>query len=388
VTDATRVQRVRVSHIAARIHDELDSIGQPVAFAHRFATLEPVHGLPVSLPFGRGLEPDTDFWSKIAERRLSPPVSEYLAVKLRKAGVPLRYRGTLDKARSGASPEREAPFHVPRLEAHLHPFGVVAMTTVDVFWAELASLELAARAVGTLETEPVTVTIGNCGWQSTIGRAATDSARVLSKLLAQPGAGQTWDTPTHRLSTVISGVFDRRSVTMPTANSPLHVALHQLSAGDEDIADPHSAFVAQWTGAGYTWPPTNLVYMLAQGTSVLSARMDAATRGGQELRTTEQHRHLLLLLAYLVVSAGLVRAAQDTRSVLLPEWARSTAVRLGRLFGPGKPYIDWGLNPRALLLRIDASEDVTRLLGEPLTPNPRYSVADYRAAEAALRCRL
>jgi hypothetical protein len=74
---------------------------------------------------------------------------------------------------------------------------------------------------------------------------------------------------------------------------------------------------------------------------------------------------------------GLVRAAKASQSSLFPEWAKTTAKRLGLLFGPGQVYLDWGLVPRALLLRIGATEDIAQVLGGKPTPNPDYPLPDY-----------
>jgi hypothetical protein len=362
----TRVTRLRVSHVSTRIHDRLQVIGQPVAFAQRLSSLAPVHGLDVALPFGDGLPVDTDFWSRIAERRLTVPVPESIAPKLRTAGIPLRYRGTLETAAD-----------VPRLEAHLHPFGVVAMTTVDLRWSEPMPLGDVWRAVDRLDGESATIVLSDARRATTLGQAAADAATGLVGLLTLAGIGEALDLPPHRLVTVISGVGDVPPVAMPTANSPVHLALHHLSAGDRVIAEPATAFVAQWTGAGYSWPATNLLYMLDRGTSLLPEDVAAAAPAEPGQRTADQHRHLLLLLAYLNVTTGLVRAARTKQPGLLQAWADTAAKRLGRLFGPGREYLDWGLAPRALLMRTGASEDVAGTLGVALMPNPNYPVPDY-----------
>jgi hypothetical protein len=361
----THVKRLRVSRIAARINDDLQVIGQPVAFAHRLASLEPVRGLRVGLPYGDDLPVDNDFWTRIAERRLTIPVPEEIAPKLRRACIPLRYRGTLAAAAD-----------VPRLEAHLHPFGVVAMTAVDLHWPEPVSLEQVWQQVDQLENEPATVTVGEDKRTTTLGQAAPEAAQCIVDLLTDPGASETLVLPPHRLVTVISGVIDQPPATMPTANSPLHLALHHLSAGDQVVAEPKTAFVPQWSGSGYTWPAASLLYMLDRGTSQLSAEITAVP-DGRVLRTADRHRKLLLLVGYLTATAGLVRAAETSQSSLFPSWATHTAKRLGALFGPGEGYRDWGLAPQALLLRIGATEEIARRRGAALTRNENYPVPDY-----------
>ena len=74
------------------------------------------------------------------------------------------------------------------------------------------------------------------------------------------------------LMTVISGDIAKPLKAMPTARSPLYQALHWLSADDsvQGLPAPASAFVPQWNGVGYSWPPSSLVYMLRSGTSTLS----------------------------------------------------------------------------------------------------------------------
>jgi hypothetical protein len=357
------VTRLRISHVAAHIHDSLDTIGAPVAFARRMASLEPVGGLPVSLPFGDQLPTDTAFWSRIAERELAVPVSQDVAPKLRRAGVPLRCRGTL-----------AVDAEVPRLEAHLHPFGVVAMTTVDLRWPEPVTLDEVWQPVRQLAGQPATVTLGTRRRTTTLGQAAADATEELTALLSRPGRGSSWDLPPYQISTVISSATDQPMTAMPVANSPLHLALHRLSGGDEVFAEPASAFVAQWSGAGYTWPASNLLYLLDHGLSLLSA---AAASPAPAPTAAERHRTLLLLVAYLTAAVGLVRAARSSRSELVREWAATAAKRLGMLFGPGRGFLDWGLVPRALMLRAGASEDVAQVLGAPLTANADYPTPAY-----------
>lgn len=364
----TQLRRLRVSRVGAKIHDRLQEIGEPVAFAQRLAHPQPVRGLPVSLPFAEDLPTDLAFWSRIAERKLQLPVPGDVAPKLRRAGVPLRYRASLSTAA-----------RAPRLEAHLHPFGVVALATVDIEWDQPVPLEQARTVVDQLEAMPATVTVGDVAADTTLQDAATACAEALVQLLSVPGHGQAWELPSHRLVTVISGVTEEPVTEMPAPHSALHLALHRLSAGDQAVADPATAFVAQWTGAGYAWPTTSMLYMLSRGTTLLAAEAEAAVdeRPSNAPTAADRHRQLLLLIAHLTASTGLVRAAQASGSNLIQEWGRTAAQRLGLLFGPGQDFLDWGQVPQALLLRTGAVGPVAQVRGEPLTPNPYYPVPDY-----------
>lgn len=362
----TQLRRLRISRVGAKIHDQLQEIGEPVAFAQRLAHPQPLRGLPVGLPFAEDLPTDLTFWSRIAERKLQLPVPENIAPKLRRAGVPLRYRASLSTAA-----------RAPRLEAHLHPFGVAALTTVDLEWDQPVSLEQARQSLDQLEATPATVTVGDVNADTTLQDAATACAETLVQLLSDPGQGQAWELPGHRLVTVISGVVEEPLTEMPAPHSPLHLALHRLSAGDQAVADPATAFVAQWTGAGYAWPTTSMLYMLSRGTALLAAEAAADERPSNAPTAADRHRQLLLLIAYITASAGLVRAAQSSGSNLIQEWGRTAAKRLGLLFGPGQDFLDWGQVPQALLLRTGAVEPVAQLRGEPLTSNPHYPVPDY-----------
>jgi hypothetical protein len=372
MSHTAEVTRLRVSHVSARIHDSLREIGEPVAFGHRLATLGDVRGLPLELPFGPTLAVDSDFWSTLDNNKTAPiPVPEDVAPRLRRAGVPLRVRGTLTCAE-----------HEPRLELHLHPFGVVAMTTVDLSWTDPVRLDVVSDRVRELEIRPAEVSVGPVHRTAPVGRAAEEAARAVVDLLTVPGSGQSWDPPGHRLATVISGRIDPPVHAMPLPNSPLHVALHRLCGGGSAVSTPGKAFVAQWTGSEYTWPSESLVYMLDQGTAILASEMADSSFAGQLNSTGDRHRRLLLMISFLTATTGLLRATPSSQSGLFPDWADTFARLFGRLFGPAFDFRKWGLMPRILLERMGANEVVEQRLGAPLTAKPEYPTPDYPAAAA------
>lgn len=374
-----QVTRLRVSYIAAYIHDGLHEIGEAVAFAQRLANPQPVRGLPISLPFGDGLQVDTEFWSLITEMpeiALRAQITEEMARKFRRAGVPLRYRGSL------AMVEDKDGVEPPRLEAHLHPFGVAVMATVDLTWPEPIAMEdhgEVTQRVRELGDMSAVMSVAGRETETKFGRAAAMAAAQLVGLLTTDGQGAAWEISAHRLATVISGTVSEPLKAMPTAQSPLHLALHWLSADDKVIGvpPPASAFVAQWDGRGYSWPPGSLVYMLKSGTSALSSEAAVAKRTGIEPRTADRHRLLLLQLAYIIAFSGLIHAAQARTSPLLVEWAKTAAKHLGRLYGPAELYAIWGLVPRSLMLRTDVGADIEHILGAGLDVRENYPVSEY-----------
>ena len=357
------VSRVRVSHIAGQIHNRLlPEIGAPNQFEDRLCNPNQVVGLPVSLPFEPALQVDRAFWETNAERTLSVPVEN--TPPLRRAAVPLRYSGKLDTAAD-----------TPRLEAHLHPFGIVVSTTVDLLWPEGADLKQAWARVDALENQPATVRVGDDARTTTLGKAAKEATSALISRLTNHGIGNSWDMPRHRLTTVISGKFQKQLGSMPAANSALHKALHYLSGGPQGVASPANSFVSQWLHSEYGWPPDSLVYMLDCGTATLSAAA-ADTKSSDEAQpeywesTSDRHRRLLLTLAYVTALASLVKvgASGAANSEYFPAWAKGAADRLGRLYGPAEVYKDWGLVPRAFLLRTGAIDDVNALRVDALKP--------------------
>ena len=363
---------IRVSYVAGQIHDRLQLIGQPTAFADRLSSLEPIHGLGVTLPFAHDAPVDTSFWLRIADRQqVELPLSSAVAAGLRRSGIPLRHRASL------AVPP---PITLPRLELHMHPFGVMGICSVDLSWSPPRPLEEVPAELGNAEAKLVSVTVGAETRQCLVGEVASLAASWTVDLLSNPGVGITRAIPVHRVATVISGTLSRPLEALPAPNSALHLALHQLSSGGSIVAQPSSAFVAQWSGLGYEWPITSLLYMLDRGTALLAHEaVEAALRSG-DVPTSERHRRNVLLVAYISALTGLIRAADMSQPSYFREWAKTAGKTLGRLFGPGSDYRDWGLVPRAYLTRTGSADDVARKLGMPLVPNPNFPVTAYPGA--------
>jgi hypothetical protein len=343
------VTRIRVSHIAGQIRGDLpDQIGLPNEFETLLASRDrEVCGLPVTLPFDLSLAVDTAFWVRNTGNSLSKP--EASAGLLRSAAVPLRYCGQVETAT-----------YAPRLEAHLHPFGIVAFITVDVCWPEPVTIEVASQRVLELEGQPATVTVGPKQSETCYGTAATAAINSLADLLTNAPDGNAYDTPSHRLTTVISGMANGQLDVIPPAGGQLNVALHSLSAGFGLMPQPQNAFVRQWTNADYRWPPSSLVYMLDIGSAALSSAVERAVSRGLE-SASAHHRRLLLTLAYITALAGLVHVdvgVPDARSDFFTDWANRAAARLGWLYGPAWVYRDWGLVPREFLLRTGVTADI------------------------------
>jgi len=369
-----QVTRLRISYVAARIHDRLEEISDAEAFERLLTDPRPVRGLEIGLPFGDEFPVATKVWSRVTEgKALRTPLP---ADKLRLAGVPLRYRGGL------ALTEDIADIEVPILEAHLHPFGIAVMTTVDLAWPAPVPLgEDVTERLQEIGDVPAVVTVADQVAETALDQAAEMAATNLVGLLTDGDKGNVWDTPPHRLATVISGTITEPLAAMPAARSPLHLALHSLSAYQDvpAVPKPADAFVAQWNGAGgYGWPPWHLIYMLKNGTCVLSAEAAMLKRRGRSESAGDRHRSLLLQLAFITALCGLVHAAREHTSRYLDAFAETAAMHLGRLYGPASQYDEWGLIPQALMRRTDVSSDVKHILEKGLKRNKNYRMYKYR----------
>lgn len=359
------VSRLRVSYVAATVNDGIKDIGGPQAFAQRLRSLAPVQGLPVTLPFEKHLPIDLEFWTHITDGApLTAPISDDLAPKLRRAGLPLRVHG---QVRLGAVPAEPA-VSAPRLELHLHPFGVAAAFTVDLSWTRTVPLSVAEEGLRAIEDAQAHVALGGTQNDGAIKTAVTAATGMAVNLLAGTGSG-TWPSTAQRIATVVQGGPPIEK--MPRGGSDLHLALHKLSSGGAAPAAPSTAFVATWTGAAYGWPSNNLVYVLDSGAALLPS--DSATGN----RASDHHRRVTLTAMYVGALSQLVRTAPKSSNAFFPEWARTAANHLGRLYGPSRAYRDWGLTPRALMDRAGLSEDVRAVLGIPLTPSAEFTMEPY-----------
>jgi hypothetical protein len=119
--------------------------------------------------------------------------------------------------------------------------------------------------------------------------------------------------------------------------------------------------------------------MLDRGTALLAREFAADTLGPADVSTSDRHRRNVLLVAYVSALGGLIRAADMSRPSYFREWAKTAGKTLGRLFGPGSDYKDWGLVPRAYLTRTGLADDVADKLGTPLVPNANFPVTTYPA---------
>jgi hypothetical protein len=356
------VTRLRVSYVATRIHDDL-VLGQPEMFAELFVAPRPVQGVQLGLPFGPQAPVDAHFWGSLAEWRPREQLSIEDGRKLRRAGVPLRHRGGLAAKVEG-----------PRLELHVHPFGVVALTTIDLMWPESCPLSDVWTRVGQMRDLPARATVGGESHETEVAAAAPIAAEVLLERLARM-KGSTWEVPDHRIATVIDGSVHGVPIAMPPARGPVHIAVHRLSAGGDVIPEPGSAFVAQWSGAGFAWAPARLVYMLDAGTSIVSPAEVSSRPSDPGVSLGARHRRAALLLGHVTASVGLVRAAPKAASMYFQSWAKTAADRLGRLYGPATANDDWGLETRSYLTRLGAVQDIGTFRGSPLTekyPSPPY----------------
>jgi hypothetical protein len=341
----------------------MQGVGNPDAFAALFAAPAPVNGVSLELPFDPDNAPvDTAFWSALAEWKTKSALTLDDGRRLRRAAVPLRHRGALT-----------AQVVTPRLEAHVHPFGIGVLSTFDLTWEPPLPLSEVWEEIDQASKQPAQGTLGGVIFKSTLSNATQVGAATLLKAFESP-AGHTWPVGDHRIATVIDGVVAGAPKGMPVAKDAVHVAIHRLSAGGLVLPPPGNAFVAQWSGASFDWAPERLVYMLDVGSSLISP---AAIEGpfSATYSTSAHHRRIVLLLSHVTAAVGLVRATPLTQSPYFEDWGKKAADRLGRLYGPANASDDWGLETRSYLARIGAVQEVGDLRGSALTekfPSPPY----------------
>lgn len=352
--EETLVARLRLSQVATRIHDHLAHVGLPGEFQEILAARRPVSGIEVTLPYSDDTPVDTAFWSTIAENRsLSQTVNEALAKILRRHGVPLRHRAAveIDNPPGGAS---AGPSYA---EVHLHPFGAVGVTTIDIVWRDALPLAEVWSLVDEMQSTAARITVANAEIATTVGEGSAAVARRVVEVVAEPG-GREWIVPSdYRIVSVIDGSVRPLPAAMPPPSSAMHGALHYLCGGTDPLASPGDAFVPLWSGANFDWSPTQLVYMLDRGAAVwsLPTPRPSETAGGR-------HRRLVLLLAHVTATVGLVIASQESANVLFSEWARIAAQRLARLYGPSSTLTVLGLETRRYVNNTQVRQVIEQVL--------------------------
>jgi hypothetical protein len=365
------VEYLSLSIVATRVHTRLKpEVRGPSAFEERFTTLAPVEGLNVELPFGSGV--DERFWLELAET--SPPftgIKGTFARTLRHHGVPLRIPGKLHV--NGV--QRAS------LELHLHPFGAVALATVDVLWDPAVPFGDLAGQIEELLKRPATVLLRQPR-EASVAESARVAVNQLIDLLAEP-EGTSVVEKDIRIVTIIRGTIDPVPDAMPVAGDTLFSALYQLAGGMTPNPPPPSGLlVAQWERGVYWWNPTFLLNMLDCGAALFSAHEMQVAPDDKETNLRARHRRLLLLMAHLSASVGLVRVS-STAGNPIKKWGEEAAKRLGRLYGPAMKFMEPSLEPQAYLDRIQASTLVAAITGSPLTSKVQALLPPYPTGSAA-----
>ena len=372
--DGSRIERLRVSYIATRIHARLcDEIRHPDAFAELF-TRAPVmvQELRLTLPYEINVpSADSRFTSEIAEcPSLKTMPDGPLSKKFRRAGIPLRHQCRLEV---GASPSPELARLA--LEARVHPFGIVTIATADLLWSPRVSLAQAQGRVEDLQQAKVTANVARVRIKTILSSAAAEAANALVQKLSNDGNAAT-SIPDYRIATIIAASVDQDPAAMPAHQGPVHQALHFLSCGGDALTLLDDALVAQWNGNRFVWVPIVLVYMRDEGATTWSVAKAKNLPKRQDERTSTRHRQLVLLLSHITASIGLIDARSDPRSQYFDSWAKDAANRMGRLYGPAMKQMKPGLEARAFLQHIPrAIRDIECVKGCKLTevtPAPPY----------------
>ena len=360
-----KVSFIRSSYVSVRVHDGLVSdLGSDEHFLQRLVDLKAIRGWPVTLPFAKNLPIDSGFWSMAAETPLQGPVSLQQAGKLREHFVPLRWANAVVAGKKS-----------PRIEVHLHRFGVVAIATLNLQWERSLPLEEVWSRLAGAEAQSLRVTIGTQAIDTTVREAAREVAISLADNLEEEQSSVLTDCSTRRLVTIIDGESDAPFNKMPPENSPLHVALHHLASGDSVIAAPAAAFVPQWTMAGYAFPPNKMVYALSGGSASL---IEAAIRRQPgEVTASDWHRERTLLTAYVCALADLVLTAPESTSGAFRAWEERAAPTLARLYSPARRFLEWGHDPSAILARTGAVTGLRDALDGKLFFNVDFPIGPY-----------
>ena len=359
------VSAIRASYVTARVHDHLaNDLRDEDKFAERLVDLNAIKGWPVALPFAKDLPIDTRFWSTVAQSNVQVPVPLEQAKRLRRAFVPLRWASAVVAGETA-----------PRIEVHLHRFGVVAIATIDLAWEAPVPVEEVWRRLADIEKHSLEIKIGASPCSTTVRDASLEVAIGLAAELEAGPCSTTAVSSTRRIVTVIDGKSDDPSREMPPDNSPLHIALHRLAGGNDAIAAPATAFVPQWTQAGYRFPPSRMMYALSAGSANLIETAIRPESG--EVRASDWHRERTLMTAYVCALADLVVAAPNSQVGTFQAWARLGAATLGRLYGPAGNYLEWGQYPAAILTRSGAITAVRDALDGKLFSNENFPVGPY-----------
>lgn len=360
-----KVSAIRASYVTAHVHDRLaDDLGGDAEFAQRLVDLKPICGRTVTLPFTKDLPVDMQFWSRIAQHPVQLTVSPNHAKDLRRAFVPLRWANAVVTGKIS-----------PRIEVHLHRFGIVAIATIDLTWEKTVPVEEVWNRLAETEEQALQVTIGTATSITTIRNSSRDFATHLAVGIQKEPSSISTVLSTRRIVTIINCKSDAPLQEMPSDNSPLHIALHRLASGDDAIAAPAAAFVPQWTMAGYAFPPSRMMYALSAGCANL---IEPAIRTQSGIaRSSDWHRERTLMTAYVCALADLVVTAPSSHSSAFQAWASLGAQTLARLYGPSQNYLEWGQYPAAILARAGAITAVREALGGKLFPNVDFPIGLY-----------
>lgn len=361
------VTAIRASYLTVCVHDQLSSaLGSDEQFVQRLVDLKDIRRQQVGLPFAKDLPVDSRFWSKVAEEAVQVPVSPEKAKRLRRHFVPLRWADAVVTGKV-----------LPRIEAHLHRFGVVAIATVDLTWETPVPFEEVWSRLAEAESQGLRAALGTHTQftDTTVRDASRAFAMSLAEEIQDEPASIFTEPLTRRIVTVIDGKSDAPFQEMPPANSPFHIALHHLASGEDVIAAPAAAFVPQWNMAGYVFPPSRMMYTLSAGSASL---IESAIRPPSgELYASNWHRERTLITAYVCALADLVESAPQSTSGAFRAWAGLAAQTLARLYGPSRDYLEWGQYPAAILTRTGAITAVRDALGGKLSSNVDFPVSPY-----------
>jgi hypothetical protein len=379
-TEELAVRRIRVSYVGACAHDRLVGIGAPEAYSSLLLAPAPISGLDVSLPFDASAsspqsDPNWVFWSKVSETTgLKAPRTIEQARKLSRAAIPLRHRAPFNESRHLPAPTAgsDALWSLKQglarasLELHLLPFGLATLVTADVYSPTGTTIDTALGLLDDLEGWPFRLGIGSQEVETTVSESASRALELGTELVGHP-EGNIWRLPTHRVVTIIDASQGELPPEMPLPSSKWHEAVHRLANGGLNVASPDAAFVPRWTGTGFNWSPADWVYMLDRGSSIVVAPAALTMPTNKLATTSSRHRRMALLIAHVTACAALVSAASGSESPYFPEWARTAALRLGRLYGPSPAADDyWGMETRHLLKVLGLTSDIPVVSGQPL----------------------